>query len=115
MELIKDFLIIIGIFVCMSLGIFFLLHSGDAKKKTKQTVQDTRDSIQETNQQLDDVLEQLQEMNAPLEKAMKHRRFSFQIGKIHHCQLGFTVAAYLEYLFFFFHLSLLVCIRKDTD
>lgn len=36
MELIKDFLIIIGIFVCMSLGIFFLLHSGDAKKKTKQ-------------------------------------------------------------------------------
>ena len=69
MELIKDFLIIIGIFVCMSLGIFFLLHSGDAKKKTKQTVQDT--SIQETNQQLDDVLEQLQEMNAPLEKAMK--------------------------------------------
>ena len=67
MELIKDFLIIIGIFVCMSLGIFFLLHSGDAKKKTKQTVQDTRDSIQE----LDDVLEQLQEMNAPLEKAMK--------------------------------------------
>ena len=60
MELIKDFLIIIGIFVCMSLGIFFLLHSGDAKKKTKQTVQ-----------QLDDVLEQLQEMNAPLEKAMK--------------------------------------------
>ena len=39
MELIKDFLIIIGIFVCMSLGIFFLLHSGDAKKKTKQTVQ----------------------------------------------------------------------------
>ena len=67
MELIKDFLIIIGIFVCMSLGI----HSGDAKKKTKQTVQDTRDSIQETNQQLDDVLEQLQEMNAPLEKAMK--------------------------------------------
>ena len=44
MELIKDFLIIIGIFVCMSLGIFFLL---------------------------DDVLEQLQEMNAPLEKAMK--------------------------------------------
>ena len=47
MELIKDFLIIIGIFVCMSLGIFFLL------------------------QQLDDVLEQLQEMNAPLEKAMK--------------------------------------------
>ena len=47
MELIKDFLIIIGIFVCMSLGIFFLLHSGDAKKKTKQTVQDTRDSIQE--------------------------------------------------------------------
>ena len=66
MELIKDFLIIIGIFVCMSLGIFFLLHSGDAKKKTKQTVQDTR-----TNQQLDDVLEQLQEMNAPLEKAMK--------------------------------------------
>ena len=69
MELIKDFLIIIGIFVCMSLGIFFLLHSGDAKKKTKQTVQDTRDSIQETNQQLDD--EQLQGMNAPLEKAMK--------------------------------------------
>ena len=64
MELIKDFLIIIGIFVCMSLGIFFLLHSGDAKKKTKQ-------SIQEANQQLDDVLEQLQEMNAPLEKAMK--------------------------------------------
>ena len=61
MELIKDFLIIIGIFVCMSLGIFFLLHSGDAKKKTKQ----------EINQQLDDVLEQLQEMNAPLEKAMK--------------------------------------------
>ena len=50
MELIKDFLIIIGIFVCMSLGIFFLLHSGDAKKKTKQTIQ---------------------EMNAPLEKAMK--------------------------------------------
>ena len=47
MELIKDFLIIIGIFVCMSLGIFFLLHSGDAKKKTKQTIQDTRDSIQE--------------------------------------------------------------------
>ena len=46
MELIKDFLIIIGIFVCMSLGIFFLLHSGDAKKKTKQTIQDTRDSIQ---------------------------------------------------------------------
>ena len=41
MELIKDFLIIIGIFVCMSLGIFFLLHSGDAKKKTKQTIQDT--------------------------------------------------------------------------
>ena len=38
MELIKDFLIIIGIFVCMSLGIFFLLHSGDAKKKTKQYV-----------------------------------------------------------------------------
>ena len=70
MELIKDFLIIIGIFVCMSLGIFFLLHSGDAKKKTKQTIQDTRDSIQEANQQLD-VLEQLQEMNAPLEKAMK--------------------------------------------
>ena len=67
MELIKDFLIIIGIFVCMSLGIFFLLHSGDAKKKTKQTIQDTRDSIQEANQQLDDVLEQLQEMNAPLE------------------------------------------------
>ena len=67
MELIKDFLIIIGIF----LGIFFLLHSGDAKKKTKQTIQDTRDSIQEANQQLDDVLEQLQEMNAPLEKAMK--------------------------------------------
>ena len=64
MELIKDFL-------CMSLGIFFLLHSGDAKKKTKQTIQDTRDSIQEANQQLDDVLEQLQEMNAPLEKAMK--------------------------------------------
>ena len=57
MELIKDFLIIIGIFVCMSLGIFFLLHSGDAKKKTKQ--------------QLADVLEQLQVMNAPLEKAMK--------------------------------------------
>ena len=57
MELIKDFLIIIGIFVCMSLGIFFLLHSGDAKKKTKQTIQDTRDSIQEANQQLDDVLE----------------------------------------------------------
>ena len=71
MELIKDFLIIIGIFVCMSLGIFFLLHSGYAKKKTKQTIQDTRDSIQEANQQLDDVLEQLQEMNAPLEKAMK--------------------------------------------
>ena len=68
MELIKDFLIIIGIFVCMSLGIFFLLHSGDAKKKTKQTVQDTRDSIQEANH---DVLEQLQGMNAPLEKAMK--------------------------------------------
>lgn len=43
MELIKDFLIIIGIFVCMSLGIFFLLHSGDAKKKTKQTIK-----IQET-------------------------------------------------------------------
>ena len=42
-----------------------------AKKKTKQTIQDTRDSIQEANQQLDDVLEQLQEMNAPLEKAMK--------------------------------------------
>ena len=41
MELIKDFLIIIGIFVCMSLGIFFLLHSGDAKKKTKQTIQET--------------------------------------------------------------------------
>ena len=67
MELIKDFLIIIGIFVCMSLGIFFLLHSGDAKKKTRQTLQDTRESIQE----IDDVLEQLQEMNAPLEKAMK--------------------------------------------
>ena len=71
MELIKDFLIIIGIFVCMSLGIFFLLHSGDAKKHTTQTIQDTRDSIQEANQQLDDVLEQLQEMNAPLETAMK--------------------------------------------
>ena len=69
MELIKDFLIIIGIFVCMSLGIFFLLHSGDAK--TRQTIQDTRESIQEINQQLDDVLEQLQEMNTPLEKAMK--------------------------------------------
>ena len=41
MELIKDFLIIIGIFVCMSLGIFFLLHSGDAKKKTKQKIQET--------------------------------------------------------------------------
>ena len=54
MELIKDFFIIIGIFVCMSLGIFFLLHSGDAKKKTRQTIQDTRESIQETNQQLDD-------------------------------------------------------------
>ena len=34
---------IIGIFVCMSLGIFFLLHSGDVKKKTKQTIQDTRE------------------------------------------------------------------------
>lgn len=71
MEIIKDILIIAGIFVCMALGIFFLLHSGDAKKKTKQTIQDARDSIQEVNQQLDDVLEQLQEMNAPLEKAMK--------------------------------------------
>ncbi len=71
MELVKDFFIIVGIFVCMSLGIFFLLHSGDAKKKTRQTIQDTRESIQETNQQLDDVLEQLQEMNTPLEKAMK--------------------------------------------
>ena len=69
MELIKDFLIIIGIFVCMSLGIFFLLHSGDAKKKTKQTVQDTRDSIQETNQQLDDVLEQLQENECSFRKS----------------------------------------------
>ena len=46
MEIIKDILIIAGIFVCMALGIFFLLHSGDAKKKTKQTIQDTRDSIQ---------------------------------------------------------------------
>ena len=64
MELVKDFFIIVGIFVCMSLGIYFLLHSDDAKKKTRQT-------IQEINQQLDDVLEQLQEMNTPLEKAMK--------------------------------------------
>ena len=71
MELIKDFFIIVGIFVCMSLGIYFLLHSGDAKKKTRQTIQDTRESIQEANQQLDDVLEQLQEMNASLEKTMK--------------------------------------------
>ena len=71
MELIKDFFIIVGIFVCMSLGIYFLLHSGDAKKKTIQTIHDTRASIKETNQQLDDVLEQLQEMNTPLEKAMK--------------------------------------------
>ena len=54
-------MIIVGIFVCMSLGIYFLLHSDDAKKKTRQTIQDTRESIQEINQQLDDVLEQLQE------------------------------------------------------
>ena len=71
MELVKDFFIIVCIFVCMSLCIYFLLHSDDAKKKTRQTIQDTRESIQEINQQLDDVLEQLQEMNTPLEKAMK--------------------------------------------
>lgn len=52
MELIKDFLIIIGIFVCMSLGIFFLLHSGDAKKKTKQTIQDTREQYSRSKSQL---------------------------------------------------------------
>ena len=46
MELVKDFFIIVGIFVCMSLGIYFLLHSDDAKKKTRQTIQDTRESIQ---------------------------------------------------------------------
>lgn len=71
MELIKDFLIIVGIFVCMALGIYFLLHSGDAKKKTNQTIMDARESIQEVNHQLDDVLEQMQSINEPLEKATK--------------------------------------------
>lgn len=42
MELVKDFFIIVGIFVCMSLGIYFLLHSGDAKRK-----QDKQFKIQE--------------------------------------------------------------------
>ncbi len=63
------------VFLYVCLRCFFLLHSGDAKKKTKQTVQDTRDSIQEANQQLDDVLEQLQEMNAPLEKSNEGSTF----------------------------------------
>ena len=55
--------------ICSGIEIWKAVN--DAKKKTRQTIQDTRESIQEINQQLDDVLEQLQEMNTPLEKAMK--------------------------------------------
>ena len=40
MELVKDFFIIVGIFVCMSLGIYFLLHSDDAKKDKQFKIQE---------------------------------------------------------------------------
>ncbi|MGN1183252.1 MAG: hypothetical protein ACI4SR_09635 [Faecalibacillus sp.] len=70
MELIKNVLIIVGIFVFIYLGVMFFLKSEDSKKKNKIKIDNMRSSIEDVNMQLDDALEQLQNMNQPLEKAM---------------------------------------------
>lgn len=71
MEFIKNVLIIVGIFVFLALGVFFLLHSGDAKKKMSGSIVDTRNQIEDINQTMDETIEQLEAINPTLEKAMK--------------------------------------------
>lgn len=71
MEFIKNVLIIVGIFVFLALGVFLLLHSGDAKKKMSGSIVETRNQIEEINQTMDETIEQLESINPTLEKAMK--------------------------------------------
>lgn len=68
MEIIKNILIIIGIFFFLSLGVFFLLKSGESKKQKLRQINEATDSINEINQELDDLLEILEEINEPLEQ-----------------------------------------------
>lgn len=72
MEFIKNVLIILGIFVFLALGVFLLLHSGDAKKKMSGSIVEARNQIDDINQTMDDTIEKLESINPTLEKVMKY-------------------------------------------
>lgn len=70
MEVIKNILIIIGIFVFLSLGLMFLLKSGEAKKRLIKKYDEANRALNETNEQLDELLELMEEVNEPLEQVV---------------------------------------------
>ena len=80
MELIKNILVIIGIFVFIYLGVMLFLKSEEKLKKNRMKFDETKSMIDEVNQQLDDTLAQLQQINQPLEKTMAYvRKFNDKI------------------------------------
>lgn len=80
MELIKNVLVIIGIFVFIYLGVMFFMKSEESKKKNEVQFKEMQSMIHDVNQQLDETLEQLQQFNQPLEKAMGYvRKFNEKV------------------------------------
>lgn len=68
MEIIQYILIFAGIFIFLSLGVFFIIKSDDIKKKSQQAYVENQKKLKETNEQLDDMLHSLEEVNEPLEE-----------------------------------------------
>lgn len=68
MKVIQYILIFAGIFIFLSLGVFFIIKGNEIKKKSSKAFENHQKMLQETNQQLDELLESLDEVNEPLEE-----------------------------------------------
>lgn len=68
MEIIKYILIIAGILLFLSLGVFFIIKSDETKKRNLKKIKENQRILAETNEQLDEALVMLEELNEPLEE-----------------------------------------------
>ncbi len=68
MEIIKYILIIAGILLFLSLGVFFIIKSDEVKKEKLKKIKENQRILEETNEQLDEALTMMEELNEPLEE-----------------------------------------------
>ena len=71
MEMIKWFLMIIGIFGLLILGCLMLLRSDEKKRLNTKKYQQNIERINQTNEMLDETLDELKGYNKMLEKTCK--------------------------------------------